>query len=35
MDYEKEYNKICDKCIPRIRELEEENKKLEKENFVM
>ena len=35
MDYEKEYNKICDKCIPRIRELEKENKKLEKENFVM
>ena len=28
MNYEKEYNKVCDKYIPRIQELEAENKSL-------
>ena len=31
MNYEKEYNRVCDKYIPRIQELEEENKKLKEE----
>ena len=31
MNYEKEYNRVCDKYIPRIQDLEEENKKLKEE----
>ena len=31
MDYEKEYNRVCNEYIPRVQELEEENKKLREE----
>lgn len=28
MDYEKEYNRVCNEYIPRVQKLEEENRKL-------
>lgn len=33
MDYEKEYNRVCNEYIPRVQELEEENKKLKEYNW--
>ena len=31
MDYEKEYNRVCNEYIPRVQELEEENNNLKNE----